>query len=442
MSRFFQAASHRVIHLPGGKHSLYRQATLLGLTLGILLIAGCGMQPYRGASVEAAPFLARSIVQEDGPLRVTAAVPDAGETLALTGLDLYSQGIQPVWLKVENTGDAPARITLWSIDRNYFSPIEVAYMNRKRFSSGGYEAMQRWFYDNALPRVVPAGEARSGLVFTYLTPGTKGFNLDVFSSRVSHNFTFFVPMPGFTPDYMRVDFAALYRADEIRQLDIASLKPLLEEELPCCAGGPEEGDVGGPLNVVFVATPLALRRSLLRAGWQETEAESEDSARARQRRFDGRAPDAIFRLERKDGDERLGLLLWRAPWDVDGEPGWVGVVYYTVLEKAFLARLESGSTVRDSAFLSRFANESVSADIDSASRLMVQRFWYSQSLAKLGLVRGVGEATVDNPHVTFDGTAYLTDGLRQVLFLSETPVALDDAEEIFGRDYLQTGAIP
>jgi len=72
----------------------------------------------------------------------------------------------------------------------------------------------------------------------------------------------------------------------------------------------------------------------------------------------------------------------------------------------------------------------------------VQRFWYSQSLAKLGLVRGVGEAAVDNPHVTFDGTAYLTDGLRQVLFLSETPVALDDAEEIFGRDYLQTGAIP
>ena len=441
MSRFCQAASHPVFHSPGGKHGLYRHAALLGCTLCILLIAGCGMQPYRGVSLETAPFLARSMVREDGPLRVTAAVPDAGETLALTGLDLYSQGIQPIWLKVENTGDAPARISLWSIDRNYFSPIEVAYMNRKRFSSKGYEAMQRWFYDNALPRVVPAGEARSGLVFTYLTPGTKGFNLDVFSSRVSYNFTFFVPIPGFTPDYMRVDFAALYGADEIRQLDVGSLKPLLEEELPCCAGGPEEGDAGGPLNAVFVGTPLALRRSLLRAGWQETEAESEDSARARQQRFDGRAPDAIFHLERKDGDERLGLLLWRAPWDVDGEPGWVGVVYYTVLDKAFLARLKSGSAVRDSAFLSRFANESVSADTDSASRLMVQRFWYSQSLAKLGLVTGVGEATVDNPHVTFDGTAYFTNGLRHVVFLSETPVALDDTEEIYGRDYLQTGAV-
>ncbi len=441
MSLFFRA-SPRVFHLRGGQRSRYRHAALLGFTLGMLLIGGCGMQPYRGGSVETAPFLARSIVQEDGPLRVTAAVPDAGETLALTGLDLYQQGIQPVWLRVDNTGDAPARVALWSIDRDYFSPIEVAYMNRKRFSSEGYDAMQRWFYDNALPRLVPPGESRSGLVFTHLKPGTKGFNLDIFSSRVSRNFTFFVPMPGFTPDYIKVDFATLYPADAIRNLDVSGLKDILEKELPCCTDGPETGDSGGPLNVVLVATPRALRRSLLRAGWQETEAESDDSLLARQLRFEGRPPDGIFHLERKDGDERLGLLLWRAPWDVNGEAGWVGTVYYTVLENAFLAGIKSGSSIRDSAFLSRFANESVSADLDSASRFMVQRFWYSQSLAKIGFVPGVGEAGVDNPHVTFDGVAYFTNGIRNVLFLSEAPVALGDTVELYGREYLFTGAGP
>lgn len=40
----------------------------------------------------------RALSEEQGPLRVTIAVPDAQETQSLTGLDLYSQGIQPVWL--------------------------------------------------------------------------------------------------------------------------------------------------------------------------------------------------------------------------------------------------------------------------------------------------------------------------------------------------------
>lgn len=426
--------------LPPRRVGLYRHAALLIISLAVLLMAGCGMQPYRGAAVDTAPFLGRAQVQEDASLRVTAAAPDAGETLALTGLDLYEQGIQPVWLKVENLGDVPARIALWSIDRDYYSPIEVAYMNRKRFSSEGYEQMQKWFYDSGLQRQVPPGESRSGLIYTHLQPGTKGFNLDIFSSRVSHSFTFFVPMPGFTPDYMQVDFATLYDQDQIRQLDPAGLEVVLEEDLSCCASGPEPGDIGGPLNVAIVATPLALRRSLLRAGWQETEAASDDSLRARQHLFEGRPPDAIFHLQRQDGDERLGLLLWRAPWDVDGEAGWVGSVFYTVLDNAILTRLKSGSDIRDSAFLSRFVNESVSADLDGAARFLMQDFWYSQSLTKIGIVTGVGEASVDRPHVTFDGVAYFTDGFRHVLFLSESPVALGATEQIYGREFILRGA--
>ena len=135
-------------------------------------------------------------------------------------------------------------------------------------------------------------------------------------------------------------------------------------------------------------------------------------------------------------------MLWRAPWDVDGEPGWVGVAFYTELDNAFLVRIKSGSAIRDSAFLSRFAMESVSADADSASRILVQRFWYTQSLAKLGIVTGGAQSSVDHPQVMFDGSAYFTDGLRHVLFLSETPVSLDDMQEIYGREYLLNGAGP
>lgn len=415
-------------------------ARLLGLWCLLLFtqLAGCGSQPWQGQEIAGSSFLQRALTQENGPIRVTAAVPDDAETAVLTGLDLYEQGIQPIWLKVENRGDNPARIALWSIDRDYYAPIEVAYMNRKSFSGEGYAEMERWFYGNGLQRTIPPGESRTGLVFTHRTPGTKGFNLDVFSDRAAHSFTFFVPLPGFTADYMEVEFANLYRDEEIRQLDPLSLRMLLEEELPCCVTGPEPETDGGPINVVLVGTPLAVRRSLLRGNWHETPAGSMEGARDRY--FMGRNPDTIFFRERADGEERMNIHLWLAPWRVDGEPAWVGQAYYHLIEDDFLATLRRKFDIQDAAFLSTFAKESVAADVDSAQRYLLQNFWYNQSLRKVGVVTGVGRSTPDEPRVTARGVAYFTDGTRTVMFLSETPVALDETEVLYGREFRRLGA--
>ncbi len=406
------------------------------LILWAMLLIGCSTQGYRGADLAGADFLQRAITQEDDALLVTAAVPDAAETRALTGLDLYGQGIQPVWLKIENRGTAPARIALWSIDRDYFSPIEVAYMNRERYSDEGYVSLESWFLRNGLERVVPPGESRSGLVFTHLKPGTKGFNLDIFSNRISHSFTFFIPLPGFTADYAQVDFANLYRNTEILQLDPSSLKVLLEQDFPCCTQGPKGEANGAPFNTVLVGTPLAVRRSLLRGGWMETEADSERTQRARELRYRGRSPDAIFHKVRKDGDERMALVLWRAPWEIEGQPGWVGVVFYTELQRNLLTELADANTIRDTALLNNFVRESVAADMDGAARRLLQNLWYNQSLRAVGFVKGLGESTPDNPRVIFNGVGYFTDGYRFVLFLSETPVALSEGKVLYGREYI------
>ena len=427
-----------------------RQATALGRRCGrqavipvllvALLLAGCGTLRYQGASVDNADFLRRAIIQENGPMRVTAAVPDADETALLTGLDLYAQGIQPIWLKVENRGSKPARIALWSIDRDYYAPIEVAYTNRSQFSSEGYVAMERWFLNNGLTRQVPPGESRSGLVFTHHAPGTKGFNLDIFSNRASHNFTFFVPLSGFTADYTLVDFTKLYQPEEIRQLDPYRLKSVLEDELPCCAQGPAGEKNGGAFNIALVGTPLAIRRALLRGGWLETRAGAQETVRARAQRFDGRPPDTIFYLDRKDGNERMVVHFWRAPWEVDGEPGWVGQVYYRSFEESFVTALSTGKHIRDSAFLPLFVRESVSADIDGPRSYLLQNFWYTQSLGKMGTVKGVGEATEEDPLVTFDGLGFVTSGNRSVLFVSETPVAMGETEVLYGRESIVAGS--
>jgi len=397
-----------------------------------LLAAGCASQPYTGTEVGSASFLDRKVTLTEGELRVDAAAPDAGETLALTGLDLYEQGIQPVWIRVENRGEVPARVVTWSVDRTYFSPIEVAYMNRKPYSDEGYASLERWFHENALPRSIPAGESREGLVFTHLKPGTKGFNLVVLTAGETNNFTFFLPMPGFVPDFMTVDFETLYAPAEIRDVDRPGLKSILENELSCCVTDATGELTGGPLNVALVGTGRAVRRAMLRGDWLETSAAEDVAVKARTQHFRGRKPDAIFSQQRGDGNERIQLHLWLAPWRVDGEPVWVGQVYYFTAEKSVLGFVDS-DVFRDSELLSYFAAESVQADVDSAQRFLFQNLWYNGSLRLSGFTQGVGAATVENPASGFGGVAWFTRGLRLVAFLSEEPVALDEAQFVFDR---------
>ncbi len=408
----------------------YRVATLLGL-LAFLLTA-CASRPYQGVAVESAGFLDRSVSQQEGHLMVTTAVPDADETKALTGLDLYAQGIQPVWLKIENRGTSPARMTTWSVDRNYFSPIEVAYMNRKQFSGEGYRDMERWFYQNSMPRRIPAGETRSGLVFTNLRPGTKGFNLNVFSDGTAYDFTFFVPLPGFVADFMNVDFDTLYSESEIRQLNPQQLKVVLEGELGCCATDPSGELEGGAFNIVLVGTGRAVRRSMLRGDWLETSGAKGVADRARKQHFRGRPPDAIFRKYRQDGNETIQLQLWMAPWRVESEPVWVAQVYYWTKADSALGDLIAQRSENESALRSFFVRESVTADIDSAQRFLFQNLWYNGSLRKAGYVSGAGRSTLESPRTSFGGAVYFTDGFRAVVFLSEEPRALDEGEVIYG----------
>ena len=124
---------------------------------------------------------------------------------------------------------------------------------------------------------------------------------------------------------------------------------------------------------------------------------------------------------------------------MDGEPGWIGQVYYKVFEEGLLRDITDKQTLRDSAFLSRFVKESVAADVDSAQRYLLQIFWYNQSLRKFGVVEGVGASTPDDPRVTFDGVGYFSDGNRFVLFLSETPVPLNATRILYGGEFLRAG---
>ncbi len=400
-----------------------------------LVLAACASRPYQVAGPEAVAFAQRALVQQQGKLTVSAAVPTAEETKALTGLDLYSLGIQPVWLEIENRAESPARLITWSIDRDYYSPIEVAYMNRKPFSKEGYSNMQSWLYKNGMPRQIPASGKASGLVFTHLRPGTKGFNLNLMQQGEAYDFTFFVPLPGFQADYTRVDFPSLYSPDEIVDLDLPSLRKKLESELPCCATDETRTKEGAPLNVIMVGSAMAVRRAMLRGGWLETSAET--GIKARRQRYDERPPDAVFWKYREDGNERIALHFWITPWRVNDEPVWVTQVYYfsddTSRLSLFAEKLEENTEMS-----TLFAKESVTADSDSAQKFLLQNLWYNGSLELAGYVNGVGEVLIENPRTAFGGGTYFTDGHRLVVFLSEDIKALDEMKFVYdirSRDY-------
>ncbi|MDH5345638.1 MAG: LssY C-terminal domain-containing protein [Gammaproteobacteria bacterium] len=393
---------------------LSRSINSAATVLAALVLSACATTVFTPALPDSEGFIARGILQEENSIAVTAAVPSAEEIQALTGIDLYADGIQPVWLRVENRSDRPARVALLSIDENYFSPLEVAWAYRKKFTTDSRGAMERWFLENQLARGVPPGQSRSGFVFTNASSGTKGFNVDVYSDMQSVNFTFFVTMPGFRPDYMDVDFRNLYRETETARVDAPGLRSIIDQAV-CCTSDQSGATNGDPLNVVLVGTPEAVRRALLRGGWQETESGSDVTRLARTHHYRGRPPDGTFHWSRPDGSERKELRLWLMPVLVGNETVWLGHVSYDM----------SGSL-----FIRNLSDYKIDPDVDDARMFLLQSFWYNQSLRAFAMAGGVASAPIDTPRTNFVGGEYFTDGLRAVLFVSESPVAMDETEII------------
>ena len=347
-------------------------------------------------------FRARAETQVDGPISVTAAVPGREETTAIFGIDLYSQGIQPVWLEVENSANEQIRYALVSTDRFYFSPLEVAYKNRSGFSDEAQVEMQRLLHSLAMPRYFDAGETRSGFVFTHVDSGAKGFNVDIFRSGESYHFTFLLRVPGFVPDYANIDFASIYSEDELTTYDEEGFYEAVRS-LPCCSADADGNDTNGALNVVLVGEGRELLRALLRSRWLETAA-AESNDKEADFMF-GRQQDAIFRYESMADDSLYELRLWLAPMLFDAQRVWVGQVRHLFTSGA----------------LRRF-----DPDVDNARNFAMQNLVYGQALERLGWISGEAVSPVESFWANLVRPPFFTDGYRLVLWLSADPVSILD----------------
>ncbi len=386
-----------------------------------LLLTSCAGQPYQPWADNIDSFRGRALSETRGGIRVSTAVPSAEESKLLFGLDLYGKQVQPVWIEVQNDTDEYLRFAPTSVDREYFSPFEVAYVNRAGFSKQAREAMNQTFDEAAMERWIPPRATRSGFVFTHLRPGTKGFNVDVFGDAGhDYYFTFFVDVPGMVPDHSEMDFDALYSEEERRRLDLDGLRRAIEE-LPCCttdASGETERE---PTNLVLLGEGWDVLHSLLRAGWVETQRQSE-AARSNAPHLFGRPPDATFRMQRSSLGERNELNLWLTPMSLGENEVWLAQINHKLGIVSGLGQGQLGARL--------------DPDVDDSRDYMMQLIWYSQGLERYAWSASGKAKPMSETSWRFTDRGYFTDGYRVVLWLSGPLVSLLDV------DYVEWDQVP
>ncbi len=374
---------------------------VLGLAAGIV---GCGGKAYLYEPVDSGTFLSRAERESEGPIHIATAVPGREETERIFGIDLYDQGIQPVWLQVENRGDRLARYAPVSTDPEYFSPLEIAYVNRRNYSKEARAAMDERFHNLAMPRYIEPGETRSGFVFTHADWGAKGFNVDVFSDGESFNFTFLLRVPGFEPDYARLNLREMF-SDEMVDLDEEALREAIKN-LPCCSADRRGEQAGEPINLVLVGEPEELLRALLRSGWRETSIK-EAKNQPPEFLYD-RDQDAIFRYETVGGDSFYELRFWKAPFGFGNDNVYVG-------QARHFYRWIGSVTGLD-------------ADVDNARNFAAQKFLYGQAIKSSAWIAGTEVVPATNFWDALFNTPYFTDGYRIVIWLSAEPISMPDID--------------
>ncbi|MGD9041605.1 MAG: LssY C-terminal domain-containing protein [Desulfobacteraceae bacterium] len=391
-----------------------------GLVLFIVLsLTASGCASFNPRPIDQVPFKARAQTKSENNVRVTAAVLSAEEAKAVFDLDLYKKGIQPIWIEIENNDEERVWFAPVGVDRDYFSPLEVAYMHHRSFSKETNYRIDKYLHEQGIRGHIEPGRVKSGFVFAYLDLGTKIVNVDlVGEDHDIRTFTFFISVPGLKVSYADVDFEKLYPKDEIVSCeDEEDLRKALEG-LPCCSTNADGTERADPLNLIVIGNGRTIHRALIRSGWDETGSTEKFLGITEQYRYTpvspfylyGRRQDAAFRKTRKTADERNHVRFWLSPISYKGKQVWVGQISRDIKVRYLLGifRIEPA--------------------VDEARSYILQDLWYSQTLAKFGYVKGVGAASMSNPRKTLQDDPYFTDGYRLVLWVSRKPVSFSEVE--------------
>lgn len=406
--------------------------TLLACILLQLTLAGCASVSTE-YETEKLDYKSRAVTRSDGPVLASASVLSADESREIYGVPLAKKGIQPVWIEIENGDDDAYWLLSPGLDPNFFPASEAAEAFATTHENETREVLEQRFGALAFRNPIPPGTTVSGFILTNLDQGVKMVQVDLVANNRHKSFSIFVSIPGFRADYRarRIFIRELYSADEIiNYTDEKAFRTALEE-LPCCVTNKDVSRNGDPLNLVVVGGLDDAFPALVRRGWRPTEQtwsgsvlKMINSAMSGERYpyapvsplylYD-RPQDFALQKARDNIHQRNHLRLWLSPMRYHGKDVWVGQISRDI---------GSRFTIH-SPYLT---THKIDPDVDEARTALQEDMVYSQSLVKLGLVKGVGAAPRDAPRRNLTTDPYYTDGFRGVLMFDVHPTAITDVQ--------------
>jgi hypothetical protein len=386
-------------------------------------LAGCVSTPPQspGAGLD---YKRRAVTRTDGGVRVSTVVLSAEESAAVYGVPLAEKSIQPVWIEVENRDDRAYFLLSPGLDPNFFPASEAAEALAAGDSREQRAALDRRFRQLAFRNPVAPGATTSGFVLTHLDEGVKLVQVDLVASGRTRTFSILTVVPGFRADYhiSEVFRREIYPpAKIVDYTDDAAFGAALEA-LPCCVTN-KDGSKNGGLDDAFPA--------LVRRGWRPTEEKWSGSIKmmvtsalyGERYRYApvsdlyiyGRAQDLALQKARDNIHQRNHLRLWLSPMRYHGKQVWVGQI-----SRDIGSRLTIHS--------STLTTHKIDPDVDEARAALLEDMAYSQNLAKIGAVKGVGAAPRNAPRGNLTTDPYYTDGFRGVLVFDRKPTSLAEIE--------------
>ncbi len=349
---------------------------------------------------------------------LSAAVLSAGDSKQMFGVDVNSEGIQPVWVEVKNNTDQVLWLLRSGTDPDLFSPHEVAWSFRKAFAGERNDSLEQHFNSLSFQNPVPPGATAAGILYTNPHRKTRLLSIDLLGQAQLFPFTLFLEVPDDT-SYEAVTLARVHQliaAATRNYTQVDDFRAALEG-LPCCGANAEGSAAGDPLNVILLGSIDDIATAFVRRGFR-MEILDYDNAQ----HVYGRPPDIVARKTGHGGAPANWVRLWVAPFRFEGK---------TVMLAQTGRPTGWRSTVRENGELK------LSPDVDEARNLLIQDLAYSSGLEKFAFVTGAGATAPAETRDSPGGDSYHTDGLRAVLFLTTRPLSLHDLEFLDWYPYLQ-----
>jgi len=376
------------------------------------------------------PFMSRAEVRQQGAVTVRAAVLTDDESEHYFGASLADQGIQAVWLSVDNAGDLLLRFLPIITDPNYFSAPEVERLLRFWWRGSANASIAEVVGRAPLPNVIPQKRSVAGFVFTHREGGLKLLEVGFETDRQMLRFRFVLPVGGSSYAIEKVDFGTIYPPGTIEAVNLATLREKLAQ-LRCCTTNNAGNSNGDPLNIVVVGHGIDALFAFIGRGWRLDEPFDLHSIYRTIRAFlfgseyfnapvsplyvFGRQQDVALQKARDTVSLRNHLRLWLAPFTIDGQRVWVGQISRDIGIKL----------TTQSWYLT---THRISPEVDQDRFYLLQDLIMSGAVSRFGFVRGVGTSSMPHPQVNLFGDPYVTDGLRLVVFLKEPGQAFDQIQ--------------